>query len=299
MPSPSYTRRALLQNSAAWLGAGLLTGCGRPRLSPEQLRSLGKTPHTKFAICIEMWWTDLPFEERIRQTAELGFPAFEFWFLEGRRVDDIARAAERHQVAVAQFAAWGFEPGLNDTQDHDRFLRAVESACRAARRLGTRLLTVVGGDNRAGLSQQQMHDNIAAGLRRAAPVAAEHDCTLILEPLNVQVDHPQHCLSGSAAALEICRLAASPHVKINWDLYHMYISEGQLIERLRAGFEHVGYLQLADHPGRHEPGTGEIDYPSVLQAVHELGYDGYVGVECRPLESEVEAARAVGKIDRW
>lgn len=289
----------MLRRSAAWLGAGLLAGCGRPRLSPEQLRTLGRTAHTKFALCIEMWWTELPIAERIAKVAEFGFPAFEFWFLDGRQVDEIAQAAERHQVAVSQFAAWGFEPGLNDTQDHDRFLRAVEQACRAAQRLNTRLLTVVGGDDRPGLSQPQMHDNIIAGLRRAAPIAAEHDCTLILEPLNIQVDHPHHCLYGSQAALHICRQVDSPHVKINWDLYHMYITEGHLIERLQEGFEHVGYLQLADHPGRHEPGSGEIDYRPVLKAAQGLGYQGYVGVECRPLRSEVEAAQAVAKVDAW
>lgn len=292
-------RRAMLRRCAALASAALTSGCGGPRLTPDELRQLGRTPHTKFAPCIEMWWTKLPLEERIAKTAELGFPAFEFWFLTGRKVDDIARAAQQHGVAVAQFAAWGFEPGLNDTRDHDAFLRAVEQACHAAQRLDTRLLTVVGGDDRPGLSQRQMHDNIAAGLRRAAPIAAEHDCTLILEPLNIQVDHPGHCLYGSQAALDICRQVDSPHVKLNWDLYHMYLSEGNLIERLRQGFDYVGYLQLADHPGRHEPGTGEIDYRPVLQAALELGYDGYVGVECRPVRSEVAAAQAVAKLDRW
>ena len=105
---------------------------------------------------------------------------------------------------------------------------------------------------------------------------------LILEPMNIRVDHKGHCLYGSPDAVRICREVNSPMVKINWDLYHMQLSEGDLCGRLKDGFDQVGYLQLADHPGRHEPGTGEIHYPRVLRQAYELGYRGYVGLECNP-----------------
>jgi hydroxypyruvate isomerase len=88
-------------------------------------------------------------------------------------------------------------------------------------------------------------------------------------------------------------------VKINWDLYHMQISEGDLCGRLKDGFDQVGYLQLADHPGRYEPGTGEIHYPRVLRAAFELGYRGFVGLECRPKEGEELAAQRVNQADQW
>jgi len=87
-------------------------------------------------------------------------------------------------------------------------------------------------------------------------------------------------------------------VKINWDLYHMQISEGDLCGRLKDGFDQLGYLQLADHPGRHEPGTGEIHYNRVLRQAYELGYRGYVGLECNPTE-EIKAAKAVAAADVW
>ena len=103
---------------------------------------------------------------------------------------------------------------------------------------------------------------------------------LILEPMNIRVDHKGHCLYGSPAAVRICREVNSPMVKINWDLYHMHISEGDLCGHLKEGFDQVGYLQLADHPGRHEPGTGEIYYPRVLREAYDLGYRDYVGLEC-------------------
>jgi hydroxypyruvate isomerase len=144
-----------------------------------------------------------------------------------------------------------------------------------------------------------MHDNVITGLKKAAPIAEKHGVTLILEPMNVRVDHKGHCLYGSAPAVRICREVGSKFVKINWDLYHMHISEGDLCGHLKEGFDQIGYVQLADHPGRNEPGTGEIHYPRVLKELSALGYRGYVGLECRPLKDEVSAARAVNRADQW
>ena len=145
----------------------------------------------------------------------------------------------------------------------------------------------------------EMHENIIAGLKLAAPIAEEHGVVMILEPMNIRVDHKGHCLYGSPPAIRICEEVASPSVKINWDLYHMQITEGDLCGRLRDGWKQVGYLQLADHPGRNEPGTGEVHYNRVLKAAHDLGYRGFVGLECRPREDELAAARRVAAADVW
>ena len=120
---------------------------------------------------------------------------------------------------------------------------------------------------------------------------------LILEPMNIRVDHKGHCLYGSEASVAICRAVNSRHVKLNWDLYHMHITEGDLCRRLKQGFDQVGYLQLADNPGRNEPGTGEIFYPRVLKEAWDLGYRGYVGLECNPRQGEDLAARRVHDAD--
>jgi hydroxypyruvate isomerase len=87
--------------------------------------------------------------------------------------------------------------------------------------------------------------------------------------------------------------------KINWDLYHMQIAEGDLCGRLKEGYDKCGYLQLADHPGRNEPGTGEINYSRVLRQAKELGYNDYVGLELRPKTTELAAAMGVNKADQW
>jgi len=119
--------------------------------------------------------------------------------------------------------------------------------------------------------------------------------------MNIRVDHKGHCLYGSPPAIRICDEVDSSHVKINWDLYHMQITEGDLCGRMREGFQskRLGYLQLADHPGRNEPGTGEVHYNRVLKEAFDLGYRYYVGLECRPKEGEIAAARRVAAADIW
>jgi hydroxypyruvate isomerase len=295
MPIP---RRTFLQTALAAAGAAAYSTSARADDEKENA-TLGKTPHTRFAVNVEMWWTKLPFPERIRQAAALGFPAVEFWPYENKDIDATRRLCDELNVAIAQFTAWGFTPGMNDPKNQDRFVKKIEEACKIAHRLNCDLMTVVGGNDQPKMTQEQMHENIITALKRAAPIAEAEKVTLILEPMNIRVDHKGHCLYGSGPTVRICRAVNSPNVKINWDLYHMHISEGDLCGHLKDGFDQVGYLQLADHPGRNEPGTGEIHYPRVLRQAYELGYRGYVGLECRPATTELAAAQAVARADMW
>jgi hydroxypyruvate isomerase len=291
----SFPRRAFLES--ALLAAGGAAFATNRAAAADDPSTLGKTPHTRFAVNVEMWWTKLPFMERLEQAAALGFPAVEFWPYENKDIDAVARACERLNLEIAQFTAWGFTPGMNDPKNHDGLVKKIAEACQVAKKLKCPLMTVVGGNDQKGMTQAQMHENIIVGLKKVAPIAEEHQVTLILEPMNIRVDHKGHCLYGSSDAVRICREVGSKFVKINWDLYHMQISEGDLCGHLKDGFDQLGYLQLADHPGRHEPGTGEIHYPRVLRAAYELGYRGYVGLECRPATTELAAAQAVAKAD--
>jgi len=295
-------RRALLKSTVLAGAANLAPSVfGAAQESPEELRKIGSTTKTRFAVNVEMWWTALPFLDRIRRTAELGFPAVEFWPLAGKDLPAIAALTKDLGVEIAQFTAWGFKPGMNDPKNHAAFEAAVVEACAAAKLLRCKLATVVAGDDIPGMSQEEMHANVVTALKRVAPIAEQNDLTLILEPMNIRVDHKGHCLYGSGPTMKIIEEVGSTHVKINWDLYHMQITEGDLCGHLKEGLENktIGYLQLADHPGRHEPGTGEVHYNRVLKAAYDLGYRGYVGLECRPLKDELTAARRVAAADIW
>ena len=292
------TRRTFLKTAAAVSACGVVASAETAPVGDDTTQ-LGKTPHTRFAVNVEMWWPKLPFVRRLEEAARLGFPAVEFWPWQGKDINAIADACKRLKLEVIQFTAWGFRPGLNDPRNHDRFVDDIEAGCKVAHQLNCRMMCVVGGDDVAGMTQQQMHENIITGLRKAAPIAEKNGITLILEPMNIRVDHKGHCLYGSVPTVRIISAVGSKNVRMLADLYHLQITEGDLCGHMREYFPSAAYYQVADNPGRHEPGTGEIHYPRVLKQLYDLGYRGYVGLELRPRKTELEAARAVNRADQW
>jgi len=300
-----FSRRTLLGAAAAVGAARVARGqepvTPAPAAQPQadDTAPVAKAQHTRFAANIEMWWTGLPVEQRIRNAAALGFPAIEFWPWRNKDVPAIAALCKELGLAVAQFTAWGFVPGMNDPKNHEAFLAELRASIATAKELSCDRMVVVGGNDQPGMTQAEMHGHIVEALQRAAPIAEDAGVTLLLEPMNIRVDHPGHCLYGSEPAVKITRAVGSKSVKICWDLYHMQMSEGDLCGHLADGFDQLGYAQVANAPGRNEPGTGEIWYPRVLRQLHELGYRGFVGVECRPLEDELTAARRTAAADVW
>ncbi|MBL8857638.1 MAG: TIM barrel protein [Planctomycetes bacterium] len=268
--------------------------------APEDVHKLGRTEKLRYAVNIEMWTFGVKDPvERVRRVADLGFTGIEMWPWRGKDIDALARVTRELSMEVVQFTGWGFVPGLNDPRNHDKFVAEIAASCETAARLGTKMILVVAGNDQPGMTKAQMHQHVIDGLKRAVPIAEKHAVTLILEPMNVRVDHKGHCLYGSPDAIRIIEAVGSPHVKLCWDLYHMQISEGDLCGRMKDGFEHIAYFQLADHPGRNDPGTGEVSYRRVMKEAYDLGYRGWIGLEFTPQDSEMLAARRVGVIDRF
>ncbi|MGE4618786.1 MAG: TIM barrel protein [Planctomycetota bacterium] len=293
-------RRDFLTAAAALSAAGATGSVGATSVPGQD----GAVPlpwgKTRFAVNIEMWGLGGgPHHDRIRAAAKLGYPAVEMWPWRGKNLDEIVKACDETGVEVAQFTAWGFSPGMNDPKNHDRMEKEVAASLETAKKIKARKMTVIAGNDQPGMTQQQMHENVIVGLKRLAPLAEDAGVMLILEPMNIRVDHKGHCLYGSPDAVRICREVNSPMVKINWDLYHMQITEGDLCRRLREGWDQVGYLQLADNPGRREPGTGEIQYSRVFKEAWNLGYRDYVGLECSPSVDEAMATERVKAADVW
>jgi len=242
-----------------------------------------------YAVNVEMWWRNLPFVDRIHAAADAGFTNIEFWPWHGKNIEEIAKVCKDRGIEIAQFTAWGFTPGMNNPKNHAQFVEEIKKSCKIAKQLDCKRMTVVGGNDQPNMTQKEMHQNIIDALKLVKPIVEQEGIMLILEPMNIRVDHKGHCLYGSEDAVRICREVDSPMIKINWDLYHMQISEGDLCGRLRDGFDQVGYIQVADHPGRHEPGTGEIYYPRVYEELERLGYTGPIGLECSPATDEKSA----------
>ncbi len=256
----------------------------------------GRTPHTPIAVNIEMWFEG-SFVERIDQAAALGFPAIELWSWRDKDLAAGAGALRGHGMTATQFTAWGFGQRINhpDFPEED-FVAEIAAACDAADLLpGCDRFCVVGGDNIPGLSKETMHAALIDKLRAAVPVLEARRKTIILEPMN-PYNHPGHCLYGSADGIAICKAVGSPRVKLNWDLFHMQRYEGNLLDNLERGREWIGYVQFADSPARHEPGTGEIRFGEVFRKVRELGLPLPLGAECLPQGGD--ARRAAERIHR-
>jgi hydroxypyruvate isomerase len=249
--------------------------------------------NTKYAANLALWWgKGKPTLDKIDKAHALGFDAVEFWAYGKEDIDAIAAKTKKLGMKVVQFTAWGAP--LGSGKNIDEFEAGIKEALGVAKKLGAKKMTVVGHRWVEGYTLEEQLANYTAAMKRVAPHCEKAGVMIIIEPFN-PVDHGKNTLNGSQAAVKICREVDSPMIKINWDFYHMQLSEGALIHYLREGFDQVGYLQLADTPGRHQPGTGELSYVNILKAAHDLGYRGYVGVECRPQGTEAEALQQLLK----
>ena len=235
----------------------------------------------RLAVSSEMVFLDLPHLERVRRIHELGF-AVEIWDWTAKDVDALVGTG-------ATFTSMtGYVSGrLADPDGADELLRTAERSVAVAHRLGGPLLNLHGtGLDGRGLPVVPASEVTGAmwlqaerTLLRIAALGERQGVTFVLENLNTAVDHPGVPFGRAADVIALVEAVDSPHLRVMLDLYHAQIGEGNLLELLRRAAPVVGEVQLADVPGRCEPGTGEINYSAVARTLAELGYRGTVGLE--------------------
>lgn len=172
------------------------------------------------------------------------------------------------------------EHGIVHADAHDAFLAAIRESIAAALIIGTKSIVVTTGNEIIGQPRREQHDHVVKALRDAAPLAEAAGIQLALEPLNILVDHTGYYLTTIAETVEMIKEVNSPKVKALYDVYHQQITEGNLINNIRANIEWIGHIHVGDVPGRKEPGTGEINYKNVFKAIRGTGYNGFVVFEC-------------------
>ena len=170
------------------------------------------------------------------------------------------------------------------------FQDGVGKAVEYATALGCTQLNCLAGKTPAGAESSKVHDTLIANLRFAARELEKVGVRLLVEPCNTQ-DIPSFHISRTAQALRIIDEVGSRNVALLYDIYHMQIMEGNLTKTIRDHLARIAHMQLADNPGRHEPGTGEINYPNLFTAIDEAGYTGWIGCEYRPQTTTVESLR--------
>jgi hydroxypyruvate isomerase len=241
----------------------------------------------RYAANLTMLFNEVPFLERFERAAAAGFRAVEFLFIHTVDVGAVQRELERHALELVLFDPEGgdFAAGdrgyLCDPGRRDHLLATIQDAATVARRVGCRRLNVLAGNRPSGVSESVLRRTAVDNLRRAAPLARETGVTLLVEVLN-RWESPRYFLDRLELGLDIVREVGEPNVRFQYDCYHIQRMEGQLIDGLVQNLTWIGHVQIADVPGRHEPGSGEIHYGNVLAALERAGYDGYVGLEYRP-----------------
>ncbi|HET7085170.1 MAG TPA: TIM barrel protein [Rhizomicrobium sp.] len=244
-----------------------------------------------FAVNLDTWFKQVPFEQRFALARRHGFQCIEFWTVDrgnGTKASAIRALCDANQLTVTQFApAW---PNFGDPARHPELLKTTEAAIADAKTLGCGEFTVTGHSLIEGISREAQLAGYLAGLMRMAPLLEAANITALVEPFN-RVNHLNHLLNGSQPALPMVRSVNSPRVKLLWDFYHMQLEDGDLIEKFTAGADQVAHVQIGDVPGRHQPGSGEVNHANLLKAVRAAGYRGKIGLEFMP--SDQDDARAV------
>lgn len=258
----------------------------------------------KVTACIETLFTELPWQERFKAAKEAGFDYIEFWSWTDKDLDEIKCLAEEAGIGISGFNG-DADYSLVDPTHKEKYLEFLGKSLAAAQKIGAESVTIHSnalGDGGIVVNHYtELSDTVKLCsmydmLKEVAVMAEQTGITCNLEGLNITTDHVGNFLKNTQMAAEIIRLIGSPKVKILYDVYHMQLNEGSICDTLSKYIDTVGHIHIADAPGRHEPGTGEINYPNVIRHLRKLGYEGKIGCELFPEKDTETAVKAIMSI---
>nr|MDO8134028.1 TIM barrel protein [Candidatus Njordarchaeum guaymaensis] len=251
----------------------------------------------KFSVCVEMIFSHLPFLERLEKVKDVGISAFEFWGWSNKDVDAIAEKKRKLGLTSSSFVVDPlskdpmYRASITESNVKEMFVSTVEASVKVAKKLDCKKLMIAGlGAPAPDLTRSQQLKNAISNLKAVAPLLEESGVTLLIEPVN-PVNHKGFFLRKSAEGAYIVREVGSPNVKMLYDFYHQQLTEGNLIGNAREYFDLIGFFHVGDVPGRHEPGTGEINYRNIFRFLDESGYRDYISLEFMPTDDHSEAIR--------
>ncbi|MGH2559038.1 MAG: 2-oxo-tetronate isomerase [Thermomicrobiales bacterium] len=241
----------------------------------------------RFAANLSMLFTEYPFIERFDRAAQAGFKAVEFLFPYAEDVPAVKEAVTRNGLEQVLFnlPAGDFAKGergiANNPARVPEFRDGVARALEIAATLGCPRLNCLAGLTLADVPVDAQIDTLCDNLAYAAEQAEQAGVVQLIEPLNT-IDSPGFLVGTTTHGLEIIERVGHPNLRLQFDVYHQQRMEGNLSATIEREIGRIGHVQIADSPQRHQPGTGEINYPFVLQALDDAGYDGWVSLEYRP-----------------
>ena len=242
----------------------------------------------KFSANLSMLFNEHDFLDRFDAAARAGFKAVEYVGPYEFAPEIVADRLHGNGVTQALFnlpaGDWAKgERGLGCLPDRvDEFRRSVDTAITYARTLGCPQVNCLAGIAPVGVDHAVLENVLVENLKYAAPRLADAGVKLLIEAINTKVDIPGFFLNGSSQALALIDRVGSDNLYFQYDIYHMQVMEGDLARTIENNLDRIAHIQIADHPGRHEPGTGEINYPFLYDFLDRIGYAGWVGAEYRP-----------------
>jgi len=288
--------------AAVAAGREAVAEAGAAETGPARANSAGKGP--KFGLSVMLWtvFKDLPFEERLAKVAEAGYRNVELVGEYAKWTDaDFERAnAARKRLGIRFDATAGMENaghahGLADAAYRDPFLAELKQALTPMEKLDCPAMIVLSGDTVSGLTREAQHASCVEGLKQAAKLVEGKQIDgqpvrLLLECIHVE-ERPKYFLTSAAEAIEVVRAVNHPQVQFLYDIFHEQMGFGNLTEKLEKNVDVIGLIHVADVPGRHEPGTGEINYTNIYRKLAELNYRKNVAMEFLPVGEPVAALR--------
>ena len=241
----------------------------------------------KLAANLTMMFNEVAFLERFEAAAKAGFKAVEYLFPYAHPKEEIAERLAAHDLAQALFnlPPGDWEAGERGTailpNRINEFRDGLARAIDYAKALGCPRIHVMAGVAPSGVHPARLRETYVENLKFAAAEAAKENFTVLIEPINTR-DMPGYYLCTSTQALAVIGAVKAPNLKLQYDIYHAQIMEGDLAHTLENNLAVIGHIQIADTPGRHEPGSGEINYQFLLGFMDKVGYEGWVGCEYRP-----------------
>jgi len=293
---PDLLRRRFL-GTCAGSALGALAVSSLAEAMPQTSRSVAQPDASEipFHLSVMLWtvFRKLPFAQRLEKVAEAGYHAvelvdeFEHW----TKADLAAARAKKQELGIQFDGTAGVWHTLADPADRDAFLKAIASFLPTLRELECDRLILQTGNKVAGMAPEQMRAACIETLKHAGEFAAENNIELLIENIDPE-ENPKYFLTSSTVGFEIVRAVANPHVRFLYDLFHEQIAEGNLLAKLDKNAGLIGLIHIADVPGRHDPGTGEINFQNVYRKLAAVGYNRYVAMEFEPLGEPVAALRA-------
>jgi hydroxypyruvate isomerase len=255
----------------------------------------------KRSACIDALYGEIPFLDRFQAAKDDGFDAVEFWGWPEKDLNAVKEAAEKAGIPICGFNG-DADLSLIDPDQTEAYMEYLEKSCETAKFLNAPCVTIHSNGLGDGGIVINHYDNLSntvktctmfRNLEKCAALAEKTGIQMNLEGLNITTDHVGNFLRYTQDAAEMIRLIGSPKLKVLYNAYHMQINEGCICDTIKNYDDTFGHVHIADAPGRHEPGTGEIYYPRVYKALEEVGYDAYVGYELFPATTTAEAVKAI------